>query len=283
MEESISILSIAELLRWLEHCQVQEAVKKKYDELFEKYECFHKANGAYIPMKASSTPHPHHHHRAEDRKHHRPEKPPKDFRKMLTSYLNKLNHTNYDRILAKTRIIIHQDNIQEAVESIMNNCCVQPLYLKHLARMVYDLYKLSGCSKQIREGMEAYYTRYMQEERFMYRGKEEDEYTQFCQMQKHKMMVLNLTSVWFHIWATYPELLPNHTQTYVALFTQRVWQHVGDEYHLDLFLNVVVECCAHAKDMVSSQSKDWAQLKSQIQSSKVRFVIEKIQGALEAA
>lgn len=273
--EDITIITAHELQQWLEHCQVQASVKSKYDSMFKTYECFHKANGAYVPNKPTGN----HHHRHDERKG-RPERPPKDFKKMLTSYLNKLNNTNYDRIMGKTRIIINQDNIQDAIESILNNCGVQALYIKHLVHMIQDLYKLSGCSRQIKEVLEVIYHRYMSDHAYVYKGDCEDEYTHFCQMQKHKSKVLNMTNTWFHIWETYPELLHNYAQDYIAMFIKNIHEYKDDEFHIDLFLHVIMECCSYRKDLVSKAHIDWEDLQVHIKSSKIRFAIEKIQALL---
>lgn len=282
MEEDFVRITIPQFLAWLEHCQVQTCVKAKYDELFSNYDCFSKSNQAYHPPKLSNT-HPERHHRHHDEKKQRPEKPPKDFKKYLTSYLNKLNQTNYEKILSKARIMITQDNMNESIHIVLNNCGVQQLYMTQLVRMIQDLCRLTGCSRQIKEALRSYYQSFIESGAYRYTLREEtqhDEYLMFCDMQKHKAKVINLTSTWMHIWKTYPDLLADQSKEYVQLFARELTQPL-DDYHLDLYLNVLYECGKEHKQYVNECNIGWDDLLSSVTQSKIKFLIEKVQDCLQ--
>lgn len=279
--EDIVFLQVPVFLKWLEQCQLQDGVKKRYDDLFTQYDCFTKANNTYHPPKAVQQ-HEHKHTRGAEERKSRPEKPPKDFKKVFTSYLNKLNNTNYEKILSKSRIMITPDNIKDSIITILTNCGLQSMYMSHLVRMVADLSRLTGCSRQIKDGVTACYKSFIEDKKYVYTPKkgEQDEYAEFCNMQKHKTVVINMTNTWIHIWTTYPEMLPNHIQEYIDVFVREI-SHELDEYHLDLFLNVIAECCKKYRKEVQLTNINWNELHANVKPSKIKFLIEKIQGQLE--
>lgn len=286
--EDLTITPLSEFQAWLRCGQVLAAIKLKYDELFKAYDCFQKSNSAYIPNKhgGNAAASSYHHHRND--RFARPEKPPKDFAKQFTGYLNKLNNTNYDKIMSKTRIIIHQDNISQAIHTILSNCAQQSLYRQHLVRMIHDLVNTSGCNVQIKHAVQSYYDAFTQERKYIFQNyplppATEEDYNTFCAMQKHKTAVINLTNTWFFIWARYPDLLRNMAQDYIRPYLQLLQddQCSGDPYHFNVFLSVVLACTENDPHLLNTQSQsiEWDAIKKNAFSisSKLKFMVEKIE------
>lgn len=232
-------------------------IKTKYDQIFEKYECFFKTN---IGPKNVDVKHSKYNHqtRSKDACYHSVDpvaiKPkPKRQRTLnqeILGLLNVLNKSNYNKVLSKFRLLSSKDNISFLIEEILNKCCLQIAYVGYYTQLLLDLIEVSGYSSQIIKSVEIFYKNLLESDYLIFHNEHtKDDYDTFCSEQKHKHLVKAKNSLILILHKN--NILTMNVNDYINFVLMHLQKSLKDTFHLDLILSVIVDIVSSARDKIN--------------------------------
>jgi hypothetical protein len=194
----------------LEEVDKDSVIYKKYGELFLKYQCFSNTHiNLFTPPKGnfsyknSGNGNEHHNkynnyskkpHFTEDRNSFLSRKP-KELSKIILGILNILNNENYNKMVAKIRLLKSETNIGDIIGEILDKCCLQVFYLNIYMRLLQDITNLcTDVEKKISvNSINKYVDNYIDNSEWKneyIKTVDEDEYNAFCGSQKLKSRLI---------------------------------------------------------------------------------------------
>lgn len=264
---------------------IDTSIKTKYDQIFEKYECFFKTN---IGPKNVDVKHNKYNHQARKDSYHTVEaaasKPrPKKQRTLnqeILGLLNILNKSNYPKVLSKFRLLSTKENISFLIEEILNKCCLQIVYVNFYTQLLVDLIDMSGYSSQIIKAVEVFYKSLLESDYVMFccESSKED-YDAFCLEQKHKQLVKARNNLILTLHKK--NILMIDINEYISFVLVHLQKSLTDSFHLDLILSVIVDIVSSSKDKINfyNNFKLISHLKTVLDSppnKKITFTCENI-------
>ena len=181
--------------------------------------------------------------------------------------LNVINTDNFGRVFMKIRLYLDRDNIQQVVLSILEKCCVATIYVNVYIKLLEDLSVLFDIRDIIVRFVQNAHTA------IAFKEKEgEDQYDQFCRMQKQKLYVLgqNVTIIKL----TKASLIGmDMLKWYASHFLREIVQEQR-EYYLDIYLNVVLEIQKSYRHMIARPEELMKQI--QTTSPRLKFLVQSL-------
>lgn len=264
---------------------VDPVTKAKYDQIFEKYECFFKTN---IGPKNVEVKHNKYTHQSrKDNTYHavdpvvkpRPKRQ-KTLNQEILGLLNVLNKSNYNKVLSKFRLLSSKDNISFLIEEILNKCCLQISYVSYYTQLLLDLIEISGYSSQIIKAVEIFYKNLLESDYLIFHNESiKEDYDSFCLEQKHKQLVKAKNSLILILHKK--NILTLDINDYINFVLLHLQNSLKDTFHLDLILSVIVDIVSSEKDKINfyNNFKMVSHLKTVLDSppnKKITFTCENI-------
>lgn len=248
--------------------QLDETIKTKYTELFNKYECFSKMT--YFHRATN---------KVIEKKKHIPSTERKNSKKSFTSLWNILNESNYAKIAHRLKFMVTKENVDSVVREIVKMSIMHSIYRKYFLLILKDILDMYDANAVLQESINTFSGDY-----FIYTPSSNVscEYDIFCKMQKHKVMVLNTVSFLIDI-IDNNEKFRNIDVSASGLIDnlfEAFKPHLLDEYYLDLFINaMIIIASKHKEDVctkIMENSIHWQEMLKSNTSKKIEFLIEKI-------
>ena len=250
-------------------------IEQKYDNLFKQYECFLTTINIYY-HKNSKQP-------EKKKSNYYQERPLKDSKKSFQCFWNILNESNYQKILHKLKFQVNDDNIKAISDDIIKNAIIHNSYRRYFIIILKELLNMTKTSLVI-DTLEAYFQKYIQHELYIYKADDtiQTSYDTFCEQQKHKQKTLSTNTLLIDIVRSIPTInLDIHK--YISKILQNLQTNLDDEYHVDMYLNMVMDLMQYYNDYIYHQMVKWDIMVDDIQSLKNKFLVEKVNLTLRKA
>lgn len=277
------------------------AIYKKYGSLFLKYQCFSntyinlftppKGNGEFS-YKNTNNNHNHSsggrynnnynkkpHHFIEDRNPFLSKKP-KELSKIILGILNVLNNENYNKMIAKIRLLKSDVNIEDIIVEILDKCCLQVFYLNIYMRLVQDIINLcTEAEKKIAlASINKYVDNYIDNSEWKneyIKSENEEDYNAFCGSQKLKStliaknMMANRLMTMFELNRTvndYALLIINDLKVHLEIKNENV---------CIILIQMLIYMSKTVKDIIKKLFDiDNVYIYTRVTGSKIKFIID---------
>lgn len=245
---------------------VDENIARKYNELFERYECFSKLSYYHRPTNKT----------IEKKKPPYASYDKRPGKKSFTSMWNILNESNYAKISHRLKFMVTNDNIESIIQDIVHMSIVHSIYRKYFLLVLRDVMQMHASSmKYLQATIVSFDDKY-----YIFTPRQDmTTYDVFCAKQKHKQTIFNTVSLLLDLQKQYASLDINFTDILNSIFTMYE-THFTDEYYVDIFLNILLLVHEEHPDIVTSKLKStedyWTCLSKEHISKKTVFLLEKI-------
>lgn len=264
---NVIIIPIDVFAKRKEDYEKSSCIKSKYEAIHAKFECFSKANNLYF-----------HKYNKNDqvlKKRHYPDRPQREPKKTLQSLWNILNESNYQKITHKLKFLINEDNLSHVVNDILKNAIIHATYRKYFLLVLTDV--LSNNNKEVvLRTVREFYNDYIGNRKYELIVKDtENDYDLFCRKQKHKQTVMNTNKLFMDIVESIPELDIDISGEYVDMLLVNLEKEKTDEFYIDLYLNIMIDCVSRYKESFINKSVRLNEVLKENVSMKNKFMIEK--------
>lgn len=264
---NIIIIPVDIFLQRKENYEKSSCIKSKYDAMHAKYECFLKANNLYF-----------HKYNKNDqllKKRNYSERPQREPKKTLQSLWNILNESNYQKITHKLKFLINEENLVHVVTDLLKNSIIHSTYRKYFLLILSDV--LANNNKEVvLRTIHDFYNDYIGHRKYELPVVDvENDYDLFCRKQKHKQTVINTNKLFMDIAETIPELEIDISGAYVDMLFVNLEKEKDDEFYIDLYLNIMIDCVTKYKDSFIKKSVVLNEVLKDNVSMKNKFMIEK--------
>jgi hypothetical protein len=200
-------------------------ISAKYTQLFQRYDCFTNINQNFVK----------HHGKANDKRknYHERERP-----RTFQSLWNTLNDTNYHKISKTIKFMISNDNISTVVNDIISNAIIHSIYRKYFILLLKDISHI-GYSDTVTKEIIHFFNDFIDNQKYIFQKKlVDDEYSYFCDEQKHKTKVLNTIMFLVDVKECF-KLDDMNFDSYIKHTIEHVTSPTCDAFHLNMYLTIL--------------------------------------------
>lgn len=204
-------------------------ISTKYTQLFQNYDCFTSINQNFVKYHGKANDKRKNYHERE-RPHHR----------TFQSLWNTLNDTNYHKISKTIKFMISNDNISTVINDIISNAIIHSIYRKYFILLLKDISQM-GYSDTVTKEIIHFFNDFIDNQKYIFQKKlNDDEYSYFCDQQKHKTKVLNTIMFFIDVKESIKLIQDEMNFDY---YIQHIIEHVTsptcDAFHLNMYLTIL--------------------------------------------
>lgn len=290
----IDIIIINESI-FLENKKTKEAdaiittIQEKYNEIFKKYPCFSATQvNSFIPTTKSIEQQQFYRNYSNNKKQFHKEnesinpfisKKPKELERIILGILNVLNHSNYNKMLTKIRLIKSDNNIAIIINEILQKCSMQIFYINIYMKLLKDIINL--CTDQekkiVFENINLYVNQYIILNEWMneYIINIDDEYNSFCIKQKQKATLIAKNIMIYNLITLFN--LTKNIKDYSMIIINDLKLNIenkNEDCSILLFQMLIFITKTEKKIIKEIGNWDFDYIHSKISSNKFKFIVE---------
>ncbi len=275
------------------HNVINSITRSKYDDIYKTYQCF-SANLVIAPLiikyhedNRVYKNKPKRNDRRDDNTYFNNRK--KDLHRTILGIFNVLNHDNYNKMLAKVRLLKTDVNISFIINDLLDKCTIQVFYLNVYIKFLHDIEEL--CSPQERLLVITCFNTFIKnhiDSREWINGKIIEscsDYNAFCDSQKKKNIIQAKNIIICHLLNLYDDL-EFTIDNYIVMLVDDL-KHLcfsvekvdNDDCNIVLIVQMLIDIIKTYKNYnnqieLSNLIDSLEDIKDTITSKKLKFMIE---------
>lgn len=255
-----------------------ENITKKYNDLYEKYECFSATSQQMLPVFQ-----PNKNTRITSSTTSRSTitrsikttliKAPLIKRQMI-GYLNIINEENYNKIFNKIRLLINSNNIQYITSELLIKSTLQIYYIHIFIKLLNNILDVCDTIERgiVFDTLNQYVTKFIVEKEYKeLPQKLENAYDYYCSLQKHKSKI-NAKNI-IILESIKMNLIEIKIDNYISYILEEL--NESDNYDvIEILLQLIIEIKKYYNEYPIIINKE--RLLSLSDSQRIKFILEKL-------
>lgn len=256
--------------------EVKDALREKYNEMFNNVDCFKHVINPYFQKKEYNTKYSQKTY--TNKKNNYTKHPRKVISANVDAHiktckyiLNVINDLNYSKQLSKIIFIIDETNINDIIELIIQTSTLQIFYSSVFIRLIKDI----GWVNNVKHRINIFYDMFKEHIYNAFDNKCNDisEYDEFCNIQKTKQKFISMGKLIFLYIIN--DLCDVHRKDYIEYLCNIIHNNRTNISLIDISLHILLECKKIEKYIVDyialTEFKDIYNI-----NSKINFLINEL-------